>query len=259
MATEFARMEQLLGTTADWAAASGFVLGSGEIGLELRVDGITVGKVGDGSSIYSALLYTIGGGVDLTTDQIISGVKTFQDTILIENQTTPGRTGQLWSKDGDVSGQHSLFLDSLEIESNAFLVGRSDAGVANALLAAADGNMYWRGLLIADATGTAGDDWGRFDATGLAVAGFNYVVAKLAVGQYELVFNRSAEVAAEQAVTATIEGGSGALATATILVIDAVTVHIFTTDGVSAADQAVSFARHYQPEISATAGEYSNP
>jgi hypothetical protein len=258
MAIELARMEQMLGTTADYAA-NDLVLGSGEIGLELRTDGIIVGKVGDGVSTYSVLNYTIGGGVDLTTDQIVSGIKTFQDTILVENQDTPGLTAQLYSGDSSVLAKHSVYLDSKEIDSNCFIVGRDAGGGALALAIGWDGNLYWRGLLIADNTGTAGSDWGRFDATGLATGGINFVVARLAAGQYEVVFNRIASTADEQSIVANIEAGTGSLGTATVQIIDTTTVHIFTTDGAIAADQAVNFSRDYTPVVTVAASQMGNP
>jgi hypothetical protein len=258
MATEFARMGQLLATTADWAA-NDIVLIDGEIGFELRTDGVVVGKVGDGVSTYSLLNYTIGGGVDLTTDQIVAGSKTFQDTILIENQTTPGLTAQLYADDSAVAGKHSVYLDSKEIDSNCFIVGRDIGGNPIPLAIGWDGSLYWRGLLIADETGTAGSDWGRFDATGLLVGGLNYTVARLALGQYELVFNRGAEDIFDQSVVANIEAGTGDLGTATVQIIDETTVQIFTTDGTIAADQAVNFSRDYTPIITNIAAQMGNP
>lgn len=56
MADTFARMRQLVGTTADWAA-NNIVLGSGEMGIE-RVSSTDIRiKVGDGTSTWSALPY----------------------------------------------------------------------------------------------------------------------------------------------------------------------------------------------------------
>ncbi|MGA1373079.1 MAG: hypothetical protein ACO3Z6_15945 [Pseudomonadales bacterium] len=56
MADTFARMRQIVGSTADWAA-NNIVLGSGEIGIE-RVSATDIRiKVGDGTSTWSALSY----------------------------------------------------------------------------------------------------------------------------------------------------------------------------------------------------------
>jgi hypothetical protein len=56
LADTFARMRQIVGSTADWAA-NNIVLGSGEIGIE-RVSSSDIRiKVGDGTSTWSALPY----------------------------------------------------------------------------------------------------------------------------------------------------------------------------------------------------------
>lgn len=56
MADIYARQRQLVGSTADWAAYN-IVLGSGEVGIE-RVSSTDVRlKVGDGTSVWSALPY----------------------------------------------------------------------------------------------------------------------------------------------------------------------------------------------------------
>jgi len=56
LADTFARMRQIVGSTADWAA-NNIVLGSGEIGIE-RVSGSDIRiKVGDGATAWSALPY----------------------------------------------------------------------------------------------------------------------------------------------------------------------------------------------------------
>ena len=58
MATELARMQQIIGSQSDWQA-NDIVLGSGEIGLEVRDTGYVWGKVGDGVSTYSVLAYSL--------------------------------------------------------------------------------------------------------------------------------------------------------------------------------------------------------
>ncbi len=56
MADTEARMRQLIGTTADWAA-NDLLLGSGELALEVITGGGVRAKVGDGTSKFDALQY----------------------------------------------------------------------------------------------------------------------------------------------------------------------------------------------------------
>ena len=56
---EFYRMNQLIGSVADYAA-NDLVLGSGEIALAIQEGGEILGKIGDGSSKFSELEYVIG-------------------------------------------------------------------------------------------------------------------------------------------------------------------------------------------------------
>ena len=66
MADTFARMRQIVGTTADWAA-NNIVLGSGEIGIE-RVSGSDIRiKVGDGTATWSALPYASASSTTINT------------------------------------------------------------------------------------------------------------------------------------------------------------------------------------------------
>lgn len=66
MADTFARMRQLVGSTADWAA-NNLVLGSGEIGVE-RVSSSDIRiKVGDGSTAWSALPYASSSSTTINT------------------------------------------------------------------------------------------------------------------------------------------------------------------------------------------------
>lgn len=66
MADTFARMRQIVGSTADWAA-NDIVLGSGEIGIE-RVSSSDIRiKVGDGATAWSALPYASASSTTINT------------------------------------------------------------------------------------------------------------------------------------------------------------------------------------------------
>lgn len=66
MANNFARMRQLVGTTADWTAYN-LVLGSGEIGIE-RVSSSDIRiKVGDGSTAWASLPYASSSSATINT------------------------------------------------------------------------------------------------------------------------------------------------------------------------------------------------
>lgn len=66
MADTYARMRQIVGSTADWAA-NNIVLGSGEIGIE-RVSGSDVRlKVGNGTDTWSALPYASASSTTINT------------------------------------------------------------------------------------------------------------------------------------------------------------------------------------------------
>ncbi len=66
MADTFARMRQIVGSTADWAA-NNIVLGSGEIGIE-RVSSTDIRiKVGDGTSTWSVLPYASASSTTINT------------------------------------------------------------------------------------------------------------------------------------------------------------------------------------------------
>ena len=62
----FARMRQLIGTTADWAA-NNIVLGSGEIGVEVVSSTDIRLKVGNGTSTWSALSYASSSSSSIST------------------------------------------------------------------------------------------------------------------------------------------------------------------------------------------------
>jgi hypothetical protein len=242
MATELARMAQIFGSTADWAANDITPL-LGEICLELQAAGGVWSKVGDGISAYSVLPWYVGQAVKTVGVQRIEGGKTFVDTIQLENSDEPTKNAQLFSIDWP-AGTHSVRLDASEIDGVVYFTARGQANENYTLALMNDGNLYWRGRLIADENGVGGSTWGRFDATGAIQGGDDFAVGKIAVGHYEVSFTVAAN-ANQQALTATVEAGLGSLATATVSVIDDVTIHIFTTDGAIAADQAVDFSRHF--------------
>lgn len=66
MADTFARMRQLIGSTADWAA-NNIVLASGEFGIEVVTSSDVRLKVGDGTSTFSALPYASSSSTTINT------------------------------------------------------------------------------------------------------------------------------------------------------------------------------------------------
>ena len=91
MATELKRMVQLTGTEADWAANSTLVLNLGEIGFTILDAGGIVGKVGDGTSTYAALPFTLASpGIPLAgteASQPVTGIVEFDDGVYFRNMT----------------------------------------------------------------------------------------------------------------------------------------------------------------------------
>lgn len=244
MATQLARMRQIIGTTADWAA-NDIVILQGEIALELRLDGFVWGKVGDGLNTYSTLEYAIGGYVDLTTDQSIGGLKTFEDSILIENQFDPTKYGQLYSNNFPAL-VHAVALDSREVSSNVYIQARDGAGLAQTLTCGSDGKLYWKSKVIADDTGVYGQTWGRFDGTGTITGGTGFSVARFAEGQYIITFDQPAVTAEDQNLVAMIGTLGNVDASCTGFITDVDTAAIYTTaPGNIANDASVSFTRHY--------------
>lgn len=251
MATELARMQQLFGTTADWAA-NDIVLGSGELGLELDTDGRVSGKVGDGVKTYSNLDYCMGikAHVDLVTDQTVSGVKTFKDTILIENQDNAVWAGQLYSNNFfPISGQHATVLDSREIESNLILQARNNAGEAQTLQCGLDGALYWNFTRIADSTGLSGVTYGGFDAAAVTTHGSGFSVSTPATGEYDITFDEQSADFASQSLVAT---ANGLLAAGIVVNVQMVTettskIWVFDTVLATAVNAPVTFIRNYIP------------
>jgi hypothetical protein len=250
MATEFARMAQIYGTSADWDA-NDIILLNGEIGLELTLSGVVFAKAGDGVSTYSLLPYMIGEYVDLINDQTVGGIKTFTGDVRFLNNADPTKFGRVYA--GDFQSKPVLFVDANDIDSSLALQNRDGAGNSLTLFLSSDGSLYYRGRVIADASGLAGYDWGRFDAAGLLTAGVGFTVARLALGQYEITFTQPADSPGNQAITASIEGPSGSLATTSTAIIDATTIQVHTTDGSIVADQAVNFYRGYTSIINVAA------
>ena len=251
MATTLARMEQLISTTADYAA-NDLVLLNGEIGFELLVSGDITGKVGDGVTTYSLLPYTIGVGVNVSTDQTIGGVKRFTDTILVENQSDDTKYAQIYA-DVFPALVHALFLDSREINSNVYIQARDDLGAAQTLALGADGKLYWKSKVIADENGIYGRTWGRFDGAGLITGGAGFSVAKQATGHYSLTFDVAAETTQEHTLVAMIGTIANSSVSCTGYIYSTTEADIFTTEaGDVAVDAAVSFLRNYE-----TAGTFS--
>jgi len=247
MATELARMQQIYGTTADWAS-NDIPLLSGELGLELRLDGTVWGKVGDGVLTFSNLPYAMGNSVDLTTDQDVGGVKTFTDTILIENQSDPTKAGQLFSNNFPAL-VHFLQLDSREINSNLYLTSRDAAGLAQVLVLGADGKLYWKGTEIANNNGLAGVNWGGFNNLGVIERGVGYSVAHPATGQYDLVFDLDALDNVSQSVVATCNAQIQSPLTCQVQMAASNTCTIWVYDTVldAPADSSISFIRNFIP------------
>jgi hypothetical protein len=206
MATELARMSQIIGTTADWGA-NDLVILSGEIAIEILVGGDVQAKVGDGVTTYSLLPYSWGVGVDLTTDQTINGVKTFNDPILLANLTNPAQTGQLGAI--EFFNVHTLALDSKEIGSTATMIGRGAAGESYAVTAAFDGFLYYRGIAIADENGLIGvsrTSFGSFAGTDGSIVGAgsgDWSVIRTATGTYTVTFTTPASSPNDQALNLT--------------------------------------------------------
>jgi hypothetical protein len=246
MATEFARMRQLFGTTADWAA-NNIVLGSGEIGLELLTSGEVWGKVGDGATTYSNLDYSIGNHVDLETDQTVYGYKRFKNAIFLENTTDDSRAGYLGAD--DFAGIHTVYLDSGVIESQINLRSRDAAGDLQVLSLGADGYLRWNSTIIADDTGLAGRTWGSFTALAVPNSGSGFTVSTPATGQYDLTFDVESVGTGNDMLVANVNGSASAGLIANVNTTSSTTASIYVFDSVTAlaADAEVSFIRNFRP------------
>ena len=249
MATELARMRQIIGTTADWAA-NDIVILQGEIALEVRDDGFIWGKVGDGVSTYSTLDYSLGvnAGVDRTTDQTIEGVKTFSESIFILNQTDLTSTGQLWSADFP-AGVHAVALDSKEVSSNLYLQARDSLGAAQTLACGADGRLYWNSTEIANDNGVAGVNWGGFDNLGVITRGTGFTVSTPATGQYDLTFDLDAVDNVSQSVVATCNAQLASSLTCQVQMAasNTCTIWVYDTTLGLPANSSISFIRNFIP------------
>ena len=85
MSDTFARMRQLIGTTAQWTSCN-IVLGFGEIGLELMDSGVIKMKVGDGVTTFSGLPYLTGdGGGKWENAALQTGYDGYDDCMLHED------------------------------------------------------------------------------------------------------------------------------------------------------------------------------
>ena len=246
MATEFARMRQLFGTTADYAA-NNIVLGSGEIGLELLTSGEVWGKVGDGATTYSGLEYSIGNHVDLENNQTVDGNKRFKNAIFIENSTDDSLAGYLGAD--DFAGIHTVYLDSGVIESQVNIRSRDLLGDLQVLSLGADGYLRWNSTIIADDTGLAGRTWGSFTALAVPDSGSRFTVSTPATGQYDLTFEVESVGPANDTLVATVNGSASAGLIANVNTTSSTTASIYVFDSVTAlaADAPVSFIRNFRP------------
>lgn len=85
------RIQLRRGTTAQWAA-SNVVLAEGELGIELMLAGAPWGKLGNGSSLWSALPYCFGGAEGVPVNSVFPSIS----GTTVEGQTLTGTDGA-WS------------------------------------------------------------------------------------------------------------------------------------------------------------------
>lgn len=146
MATELKRMQQLFGSTADWAA-NNLVLLSGEMGFEDTGSEIK-GKIGDGVSAWSALPYSLGpvatvvtvteamrgssAGVSWSTEAgwilVVEGVGSYRVTFPTAAQADSSQTLQVSLNQGGAPGAGEIGVG--EITAVSCLIDiRDSAGV----------------------------------------------------------------------------------------------------------------------------------
>jgi hypothetical protein len=109
LADTFARMRQIVGSTADWAA-NNIVLGSGEIGIE-RVSGSDIRlKVGNGTDTWSALPYA-----SASSTTINSATQTALDAKLaIAGGTMTGLLVLSGDPSADLGAATKQYVDAIE-------------------------------------------------------------------------------------------------------------------------------------------------
>ena len=246
MANTDARMLQLIGSTADWAAQPGFVLNSGEIGFEIQTDGSVKGKVGDGVTTYAALSFSLGEGVTLTTDQTITGLKTIDNEMHFLNQGDGVSLARIFY----INFPNPLFsLAALEPGSDVAISGtRDDGTLQNLLVRGQDEQLYLGTKLIADYGGVAGRTWGLVGGDGTAVNGIRYAPVRNAVGYYTLTFDDAAFNNEHSCiVTPNSSGAIGFFANVAVLNTTQCDVYIFDSAG-AATDLPFNFVRMFASE-----------
>jgi len=246
MAIEYARMAQLVGTTADWASADPFVLEQGEIGFEILISGAVQGKVGDGVSNYSALPYTLGVGITTDTDQTITGMKTIDNELRFLSQADGTSLGEISMSE---FLNKMLWVRTLEPDSDVAIQGKKADGSGYGLYVAAENEELSFGThLIADYGGVAGRTWGSVLDTGILSFGIRYTSVRNSIGWYSLTFDDAA-FNSEQCCTATIRSNASTGYTIAVDHISATQVDIHVTDGAQAlADSSFDFTRHFATE-----------
>jgi hypothetical protein len=246
MATEFARMAQIIGSTSDWGS-NDLVLESGEIGLEILGTGLIKGKIGDGVTVYSLLDYTLGEGVTLDTDQTITGLKTINNQLRFLNLQDQTSLAHIQYVNYPV---RPLFnFDSLEPNSNVFLTGRNVAGDPFGLwIGAEDQTLNFGTHLIADYGGVAGRTWGSVEANGSSVQGDRFSSVRNSIGFYSITFDDAA-VNSEQSCCCTIRGETNLGKNIAVSHISATQIDVHISDIANAlADSLFEFSRHYATE-----------
>ena len=112
----FARMRQLIGTTADWAA-NNIVLGSGEIGVEVVSSTDIRLKVGNGTSTWSALSYASSSSSSISTavQTALDAKLTVADYVVRETPSgsVNGTNTSFTLAFTPVSGSESVFLNGI--------------------------------------------------------------------------------------------------------------------------------------------------
>lgn len=156
MAEEYKRYRHLAGSELDWQN-NDLIIGANEIVVSI-VDGVRMFKIGDGTSTFTQLPYQ---QVTISTDQVITGEKTFTQTIQLQNQIDPTSFGSIYST--DFLGFHSIQLDGNEPNSSAYLIGRDPAGDPIILSVYQNGGLYMNEHLIADINGIHANTVARFN------------------------------------------------------------------------------------------------
>ena len=245
MADTNARMLQLIGTTADWAA-SPLTLDAGEIGFEILTDGTVKGKVGDGVTPFASLPFSMGEGVTLTTEQTITGFKTIDNELQFLNQSDGVSRSRIIMIDFP---DPLLSVAALEPGSNMVIAGTKDDGTfQNLILRAQDEKLFFGTKLIADYGGVAGDTWGLVNGDGSIANGIRFDSVKNAVGHYTLAFDDAAFNNEQSCVASPVtSGGIGFYVNVKLETSTQVDVFIFDSSGI-ATDLPFSFVRKFANE-----------